>query len=150
MSTDKISVWELQWAKGETSFHLPEVNTRLLAYMNELVGVSGEDGAVADPAAKNILVPLCGKSRDLIHLHALGHSVVGCEVVEQACIEFFRENQIEYSRSPIEEVEGALFTVSIILQYYSLISYSTALFIYRSNQVRLNIFLNFILNFFIF
>lgn len=109
MSTDKISIWENQWAKGETSFHLPEVNDRLLAYMNELVGCTG-DGSVTDTAAKNILVPLCGKSRDIIHLHSLGHSVVGCEGVEQACTEFFAENNIQYSRSAIEGIDGSLFT----------------------------------------
>lgn len=108
MSTDKMSMWEAQWAKGDTSFHLPEVNDRLLSYMNELVGVV--TNGTTDPAAKNILVPLCGKSKDLVHLHSLGHTVVGCEGVEQACTEFFSENNIEYSRSPIEGVDGTLFT----------------------------------------
>ena len=151
MSTDKMSMWEAQWAKGDTSFHLPEVNDRLLSYMNELVGVV--TNGTTDPAAKNILVPLCGKSKDLVHLHSLGHTVVGCEGVEQvhlallkesisllflyvvefsiekikkavfslkcyqsvlqACTEFFSENNIEYSRSPIEGVDGTLFTVSL-------------------------------------
>ena len=81
MSTDKMSMWEAQWAKGDTSFHLAEVNDRLLSYMNELVGVV--TNGTTDPAAKNILVPLCGKSKDLVHLHSLGHTVVGCEGVEQ-------------------------------------------------------------------
>lgn len=108
MSTDKISIWESQWAKGEINFHLPEVNDRLLDYMNELVGVS-EDGSVADSTPKNILVPLCGKSKDLIHLHSQGHVVVGCEGVEQACTEFFSENNIQYSRSLIDGVDGSVF-----------------------------------------
>ena len=34
--------------------------------------------------------------------------------VLQACTEFFSENNIEYSRSPIEGVDGTLFTVSWI------------------------------------
>lgn len=84
MSTDKMSMWEAQWAKGDTSFHLGEVNDRLLSYMNELVGVV--KNGTTDPATKNILVPLCGKSKDLVHLHSLGHSVVGCEGVEQVLI----------------------------------------------------------------
>merc|ERR1719370_1296907 len=37
-------------------------------------------------------------------------ATVGCEGVEQACTEFFSENSIEYSRSPIEGVDGTLFT----------------------------------------
>ena len=111
MATDKISQWEAQWAKGDVSFHLPAVNERLSAYMAELVGTAG-GGTTTDPAAKNILVPLCGKSRDLAHLHSLGHTVVGCEGVEQACTEFFAEHNIQFSRSPIEGVDGTLFTVS--------------------------------------
>ena len=111
MSTDKISVWEAQWSKGDTSFHLTEVNSRLVGYMNELVGVQA-DGVTADPSPKNVLVPLCGKTRDLVHLHGLGHTVVGCEGVEQACTELFSENNIQYTRSPIEGVDGTLFTVS--------------------------------------
>ena len=87
MSTDKMSMWEAQWAKGDTSFHLPEVNDRLLSYMNELVGVV--TNGTTDPAAKNILVPLCGKSKDLVHLHSLGHTVVGCEGVEQVLLALF-------------------------------------------------------------
>ena len=84
MSTDKMSMWEAQWAKGDTSFHLAEVNDRLLSYMNELVGVV--TNGTTDPATKNILVPLCGKSKDLVHLHSLGHTVVGCEGVEQVSL----------------------------------------------------------------
>jgi len=109
MSTDKISTWETQWVKGDISWHLEATNERLLSYMNELVGVT-KDGITSDPSAKKILVPLCGKSKDLVHLHSLGHTVVGCEGVEQACTEFFSENNIEYSRSPIEGVDGTLFT----------------------------------------
>ena len=95
MSTDKMSMWEAQWAKGDTSFHLAEVNDRLLSYMNELVGVV--TNGTTDPAAKNILVPLCGKSKDLVHLHSLGHTVVGCEGVEQVDPFSFEWLQVEIS-----------------------------------------------------
>jgi len=70
--------------------------------MDELVGVSDSE--------RNILVPLCGKSVDLIHLHSKGHNVVGCEGVELACTQFFAENNIEYSRTPLEGIDGTLFT----------------------------------------
>ena len=95
MSTDKMSMWEAQWAKGDTSFHLAEVNDRLLSYMNELVGVV--TNGTTDPAAKNILVPLCGKSKDLVHLHSLGHTVVGCEGVEQVDPFSFQWLQVDIS-----------------------------------------------------
>jgi len=108
MSTDKISIWETQWQKGDISFHLPEVNPKLLGNIDELLGCerSGEK------VVRNVLVPLCGKTKDMLHLHGLGHNVVGCEGVEQACTEFFSENNIEYTRTPLEGVDGSLFASS--------------------------------------
>ena len=108
MSTDKISVWEGEWKKGVTSFHLPEVNVKLLDNLDILLG---SPSPVSDTvSAKTVLVPLCGKSKDLVHLHSLGHSVVGVEWIEQACLEFFSENKIEYSVAVLEGVEGSVYT----------------------------------------
>ena len=112
MSTDKISVWEGEWKKGVTSFHLPEVNVKLLDNLDILLG---SPSPVSDTvSAKTVLVPLCGKSKDLVHLHSLGHSVVGVEWIEQACTEFFAENNIQFTRTPLEGVEGSLYTVSCL------------------------------------
>ena len=109
MSTDKISVWESSWSGGDTSWHLQETNDRLLANMNELTGCA-EHG---DNVKKSIFVPLCGKTKDMIYLHGLGHTVAGCEWVESACIQFFTENSIAYTRTPLENVEGFLYQVRI-------------------------------------
>merc|ERR1719427_455302 len=76
--------------------------------MDELIGC--EKTVNGEKLCRNILVPLCGKSRDLIHLHGLGHNVVGCEGVEQACTEFFSENNIEFTRTPLEGIDGSLFS----------------------------------------
>jgi len=108
MSTDKISIWETQWQKGDIAFHQSEVNPKLLDNMDELIGC--EKAGSGEKVCRNILVPLCGKSRDLIHLHGLGHNVVGCEGVEQACTEFFSENNIEFTRTPLEGIDGSLFS----------------------------------------
>ena len=43
-----------------------------------------------------------------------GHRVTGCEWVESACTQFFAENNIQYSKSPLENVEGNLFQVGNI------------------------------------
>ena len=109
MSTDKISVWEGEWKKGNTSFHLPNPNPKLLDNLDILLG---RDDASESP--KTVLVPLCGKTKDLIHLHSLGHNVVGVEWIEQACLEFFKENNLTYSKRPLEGVDGYLYTVSWI------------------------------------
>jgi len=105
MSTDKISVWEGEWKKGNTSFHLPNPNPKLLDNLDILLG---RDDASESP--KTVLVPLCGKTKDLIHLHSLGHNVVGVEWIEQACLEFFKENNLTYSKRPLEGVDGYLYT----------------------------------------
>ena len=46
-----------------------------------------------------ILVPLCGKSKDLIWLQKHFHQVIGVELVPQAVKVFFEENQITPTHS---------------------------------------------------
>jgi len=111
MSTDKITVWEGEWKKGNTSFHLPEVNPKLLNNLDILLG-GCEPTSSEKQQQKTVLLPLCGKTRDLVHLHSLGHNVIGCEWIEQACNEFFSENNIEFTKSPLEGVDGSLYTSS--------------------------------------
>jgi len=106
MSTDKLGVWESCWTKGDTPWQLAEVNSKLLNNMDELIGCGAQNGEVTE---KTILVPLCGKSKDLVYLYNKGHRVTGCEWVESACTQFFAENNIQYSKSPLENVEGNLF-----------------------------------------
>lgn len=54
-------------------------------------------------SGKRILVPLCGKTLDLIWLERQGNEVVGVELSEVAVEAFFDENEIAYS-----VVDGAL------------------------------------------
>ena len=44
----------------------------------------------------NVLVPLCGKSLDMLWLAKQGYTVVGLEMVQQAVETFFAENQLEF------------------------------------------------------
>ncbi len=43
-------------------------------------------------------MPLCGKSLDMVWLAEMGHSVIGIEVSEVACRDFYVENQLQYTR----------------------------------------------------
>ena len=52
-----------------------------------------------------ILVPLCGKSLDMLWLAGEGYRVLGVEISEIACRDFFVENQLPYVRK-----DGAPFT----------------------------------------
>ena len=70
MSTDKIGVWETSWSKGDTPWHLAEVNDKLLSHMDELIGCAMKDGET--PSQKTILVPLCGKTKDMVYLYRQG------------------------------------------------------------------------------
>ncbi|GAA3038652.1 thiopurine S-methyltransferase [Actinokineospora globicatena] len=81
--------WIDSWQEGgsKTSFHLPSVHphARLLA----------EQGLLDDA---NVLVPLCGKSADLLFFAANARSVVGVELVDQAIEEFVADNGLTPER----------------------------------------------------
>lgn len=76
--------WRERWKAGAIAFHLAAPNPRLVEHAS----------AIAPPAASRVLVPLCGKSVDLVHLAALGLEVVGVELVEDAARQFFAEQDL--------------------------------------------------------
>ena len=78
------SFWADRWRDGQTAFHLPQVNRRLIDHAHLL-----------PPPPARVLVPLCGKSHDLAWLAERGHPVVGVEFVEQAVRAFFAERGVE-------------------------------------------------------
>ncbi|MDO4236695.1 thiopurine S-methyltransferase [Pseudomonas sp.] len=73
--------WQERWARNQIGFHLPEVNPYLQRHWPQLGLV---DGA-------KVLVPLCGKSLDLVWLASQGCHVMGVELSEQAVEAFFNE-----------------------------------------------------------
>lgn len=77
--------WQARWARSEIGFHSPQVNPYLLRHWPAL--------AVAEGA--RVLVPLCGKSVDMIWLASLGYRVVGVELARQAVEDFFHEQQLQ-------------------------------------------------------
>lgn len=73
--------WHDRWQRGEIGWHLDQVNRHLEAHWPRL-GISPDD---------QVLVPLCGKSRDLIWLAAQGQRVLGVELSPRAVADFFAE-----------------------------------------------------------
>ncbi|MEO8490679.1 thiopurine S-methyltransferase [Pseudomonas sp.] len=73
--------WQERWARNQIGFHLPDVNPYLQRHWSQL--------ALAEGA--RVLVPLCGKSLDVMWLASLGHRVMGVELSEQAVEAFFDE-----------------------------------------------------------
>ena len=81
----KIEFWEQRWDEGSIGFHLSEVNPYLTKYWSCL-GIDNE--AV-------VLVPMCGKSLDMIWLISQGYSVLGVECSEKAIKAFSNEQKLD-------------------------------------------------------
>ncbi|QNB08942.1 thiopurine S-methyltransferase [Herbaspirillum frisingense] len=76
--------WLERWREGRTHFHQERVTPLLQKYWPQL----------ALPAGSTVLVPLCGKSLDMLWLAHQGHRVLGVELSELAITQFFSENQL--------------------------------------------------------
>lgn len=85
----KHKFWHNRWARKEIGFHEGKVNQYLQAYWPAL----GRPGAP-------VFVPLCGKARDLWWLSQRGHPVIGVELSEIACREFFEEASVKVEAKP--------------------------------------------------
>ncbi|MBD9461614.1 thiopurine S-methyltransferase [Pseudomonas sp. Pdm06] len=81
--------WHKRWSSNQIGFHLPEVNPYLQHFWPQLGLERGS----------RVLVPLCGKSLDLLWLAHQGYSVLGVELSEKAATDFFLEHQLEPSVS---------------------------------------------------
>lgn len=81
--------WHERWERGEIGFHQGDFNAHMQNYM-----------ALLDlPTGANVLVPLCGKSRDMRWLRDRGHTVVGIELSQKAVEAFFAEEELAPERA---------------------------------------------------
>lgn len=78
--------WLDSWLQESTPFHKTEVHPDLLSFWPDL----------AIEPKSTVLVPLCGKSLDLLWLVQQGYQVLGIELSEVAVLQFFKEQQINY------------------------------------------------------
>ena len=104
--------WKSRWAEGRTGWHEPEGNDGLKKLWPEL------------PPGSRVLVPLCGKSPDLLWLAQRGCNVVGTELSGIAARGFFADSGLDYTSQtegssirhtakelPISIVEGDYFNL---------------------------------------
>lgn len=77
----QASYWLQKWERGEIAFHESDTNPLLLNHMDQLKLASGS----------RVLVPLCGKTRDIAWLLAQGYHVVGAELSELSIQQLFQE-----------------------------------------------------------
>jgi thiopurine S-methyltransferase len=79
--------WLGRWQQGRTGWHEDDGNASLKTHWIDL------------PADSSVLVPLCGKSRDLVWLESRKLKVAGIELSPLAVAAFFAENHLSYEES---------------------------------------------------
>ncbi len=84
----EASFWHDCWAEGRLGFHQSKFNRFLLEFW---------PGLGLAPSA-HVLVPLCGKSLDMLWLLERGHRVTGVELSRRAIEDFFAENGLTFDR----------------------------------------------------
>ena len=76
--------WIKAWNEGRTAFHQPHYHEKLTEHFPQL----------GPQAGQKVLVPLCGKTKDMTWLRQQGLQVHGVELHEQAVKDFFSENEL--------------------------------------------------------
>jgi thiopurine S-methyltransferase len=77
--------WLERWKQNQIGFHKQEVNPHLQHYWSRLSVNQGD----------RVLVPLCGKSNDMLWLLGMGYQVVGVELSPFAVESFFSDNDLK-------------------------------------------------------
>ena len=77
--------WHRRWREGRTGFHQDRPTPLLLAHWS----------ALALAPDTRVLVPLAGKSLDMVWLAAQGHRVLGVELSRLAIEQFFAEHELQ-------------------------------------------------------
>ena len=107
-----MEFWHNRWVTDQIGWHRTEVNEMLVKHWPSL----------ELPSKAEVLVPLCGKSLDMVWLAEQGHDVVGFELVRHAVESFFRERKVEpkkeslgrhrkYTSSPFTVIQGDFFDI---------------------------------------
>lgn len=94
--------WHQRWRDGRIGFHRDRVMPLLQQHWAEL----------ALPAHARVLVPLAGKSLDMLWLAQQGYRVLGVELSPLAVAQFFAENDLRPQRC--ESRHGSLFVAGNI------------------------------------
>jgi len=98
--------WRDKWAANQIGFHEDVFHPMLCQNWDKL--------SVAQGAS--VLVPLCGKSRDLVWLRDRGYEILAVELSEIATQAFFDENDIRVERDihgPFIRYRGGGYTLLI-------------------------------------
>jgi thiopurine S-methyltransferase len=84
----ELSYWQSRWRKGNTGFHMPGGYPALNTWQDRILTKDSR-----------VLVPLCGKSDDLIWFAERCAGVTGVEISREAIESFFRDQHINPDRT---------------------------------------------------
>ncbi|MBS3954724.1 MAG: thiopurine S-methyltransferase [Methylomicrobium sp.] len=91
----QLDFWLNKWQNKDIGFHQEAVNQALMDFWPRLdLGNQGR-----------VLVPLCGKTQDMLWLAGQGHEVVGVEISPIAVQEFFAENRLDATHVQMEGID---------------------------------------------
>lgn len=87
--------WHDRWQQNQIGFHQDAINDHLQQFWSRLK-VAAESW---------VFVPLCGKSRDMLWLRSQGYRVLGIELSPIAVKDFFAENNLNPTITPVGQFE---------------------------------------------
>ena len=82
---EETAFWLDRWQQGQIGFHQEQTNAYLVQNWPKLGAKNGD----------KVLVPLCGKSKDMVWLNQQGITVLGVELSALAINAFLSENQLQ-------------------------------------------------------
>lgn len=83
--------WKEKWEKKSIGFHLDNPHKCLVEFIDLFSN------------HKKVLVPLCGKSKDMIFLRQAGLEIIGVEFSELAVQDFIKENNLEMEKISLDD-----------------------------------------------
>lgn len=83
--------WHNMWRDGHIPFHLAEVNPDLIQYWSKM----------SLHSKATVLVPLCGKSLDMVWLCNQGYRVIGIELSDIAVTQLAEEHKLCFEKEKI-------------------------------------------------
>ena len=79
--------WQNKWDSDQIGFHQTDYNPSMLKYFTKYSNQN-----------KHVLIPLAGKSNDIIWFLNNGFKVTAIEIIPKAVEDFFNENNLEYTK----------------------------------------------------
>lgn len=82
-----LEFWSQVWDEGSIRFHQQNYNLEMIKYFKDI-----------DLKDKTVLIPLAGKTKDILFFLEKGAHVTAIEFCEPAVVSFFEENNLAYKK----------------------------------------------------